>query len=1224
MIDEASKFHVVKVVRENTGQLGESLGNINVTELLQALKDNWFRYFQSPMKIHCDSEGVFNSQQFLSWCGQKGIRVATTAGEAHWQLGIVERHIATLQDTAQKLSLDRPSGTPIQDIVDDACEAKNSVGRYSGYSPCQWQLGRKHPLSQSHDVPPCYKEDEFLQHVHRRKSAQQAFLEAEARTIVRLASLARARSVFEVKAGDIVYYYRRGRKQGRKNLGRFLGPAKVLAVETPESRGNSAPTIVWLGHGLEMIRAAPEHLRRATPLEVTLSDFVNESRLPRTSKGLEPKYRDLGAPPDQQELQDADDDIGNDDDGDDQQPPKKRQRLKGQAPPQAAKVDKLDSDSDDYEPHPMNVEHSSMPPLVPQDDADSGKYHRRAASQDYGSSRSRTPMSQMRWTPPSVSPESSPTAMKPPDDTVTPMNLDPFDVEAPATPERRPTGGQSTPLQVPPPATPPVAVPSTPPELPQPGDPEFDRDLFSSSYLHDSCNSTLLNHLISVHSKYDNANIGYSYFLSSQAKKARSKHHVPQFVFHRESVLPEAVKKSQWKSKVFTYSLDIDEDDLNYFNDEHNTDSQIQDYFAFISSEAKRHAEVVIRNLSKEEKAEFDKAKRKELDQWVSNSVFSICKRAGVPTDRIMAMRWVLTWKAADDEAKSRKAKARLVVKGFTDPDLTTIRAESPTLSRLGRHFLFQVAASNKWQLQKGDVKTAFLQGSKTEDSRDIYVDPSAEIKKLLNIKDSQLMKLQSAVYGLRNAPRQWYLRLKADLLKLGCRMHSLDNCLFMLYDKGELIGIVGCYVDDCLMAGDSRNKKWTSFLKSFYESYTWSPWEQTPFMFTGTKVEQLPDYSIRLSQEDYAKSLRQSPISRGTDESRALNKDEIKDLRGIDGSLQWLVTNSRLDLAAPTSISQGHHSQGQVRHLAEANKLIRTAHATADTPLYIQSIPLDRIALVTFHDAGQGSRPDGSSQGGFIIIAADKAILDGKEQPVTILDYRSFRLKRVARSSLSAEVQAFAEALDATEFSKLFLAETLSPVGLDLRKADDQIKSICPNCLVTDCKSLYDAVVKSTSCGLNLSEKRTSIEVLACRERMQTLEIPLKWVNSDRQIADGLTKITASWKLQKFQQNPTVRLIYDPEFVAAKKIKAVNRQDVDSRLQSDAPTTTKIRPRTTVKSKAKAKPTRPPPKTNATTAPSTRDQTALLAREVNRLSLELAEIKGHTVNSVFDPFFDS
>ena len=57
----------------------------------------------------------------------------------------------------------------------------------------------------------------------------------------------------------------------------------------------------------------------------------------------------------------------------------------------------------------------------------------------------------------------------------------------------------------------------------------------------------------------------------------------------------------------------------------------------------------------------------------------------------------------------TQKAKARLVVKGFTDPDLTTIRAESPTLSKVGRNCLLQLAASYKMKLSMGDVKTAFL-----------------------------------------------------------------------------------------------------------------------------------------------------------------------------------------------------------------------------------------------------------------------------------------------------------------------------------------------------------------------------------------------------------------------------------------------------------------------------------------------------------------------------------
>ena len=62
-----------------------------------------------------------------------------------------------------------------------------------------------------------------------------------------------------------------------------------------------------------------------------------------------------------------------------------------------------------------------------------------------------------------------------------------------------------------------------------------------------------------------------------------------------------------------------------------------------------------------------------------------------------------------------KKATARLVVKGITDPDLVTFRGESPTLSKAARHMILQLGASLKFTFEVGDVKTAFLQGDKVE-----------------------------------------------------------------------------------------------------------------------------------------------------------------------------------------------------------------------------------------------------------------------------------------------------------------------------------------------------------------------------------------------------------------------------------------------------------------------------------------------------------------------------
>ena len=143
----------------------------------------------------------------------------------------------------------------------------------------------------------------------------------------------------------------------------------------------------------------------------------------------------------------------------------------------------------------------------------------------------------------------------------------------------------------------------------------------------------------------------------------------------------------------------------------------LQEHLSFILADHKRKAEVSIRDLTAEERNVMEDAKDKEVDQWISNSVFKIVRRAGIPIKRIMAMRWILTWKEAPE---GTEAKARLVAKGFTDLDLLTIRAEAPTLSKIGRHCLLQIACSHRFKLEVGDVSTAFLQGDKEEQDRDV------------------------------------------------------------------------------------------------------------------------------------------------------------------------------------------------------------------------------------------------------------------------------------------------------------------------------------------------------------------------------------------------------------------------------------------------------------------------------------------------------------------------
>ena len=46
-----------------------------------------------------------------------------------------------------------------------------------------------------------------------------------------------------------------------------------------------------------------------------------------------------------------------------------------------------------------------------------------------------------------------------------------------------------------------------------------------------------------------------------------------------------------------------------------------------------------------------------------------------------MTSRWILTWKEDDNEPTGRRPKARLVVRGYQDPEIDQVSTDSPPLS---------------------------------------------------------------------------------------------------------------------------------------------------------------------------------------------------------------------------------------------------------------------------------------------------------------------------------------------------------------------------------------------------------------------------------------------------------------------------------------------------------------------------------------------------------------
>ena len=76
-------------------------------------------------------------------------------------------------------------------------------------------------------------------------------------------------------------------------------------------------------------------------------------------------------------------------------------------------------------------------------------------------------------------------------------------------------------------------------------------------------------------------------------------------------------------------------------------------------------------------------------------------------------------------------------------------------------------------------------------------------MRKMLNVDHDTVLRLRKAVYGLVNAPKKWWDRLKKSLIQHGFTSCSLDPCVFVLRKSGKVHGVLGVHVVDMIGGGN-------------------------------------------------------------------------------------------------------------------------------------------------------------------------------------------------------------------------------------------------------------------------------------------------------------------------------------------------------------------------------------------------------------------------------------
>ena len=221
-------------------------------------------------------------------------------GEAHWQISLIEGAIKTMKGMLTTLA-EEFTETNMHELLARATWVCNSEEMYKGYSPLQQVLGRAPDengrMFDDHSVRPISQDlrqdGGFREDVQMRCRASQAFAEEQAKRRLQRAERMGSRSGQTFLPGDLVYYWRNQvplKTRTAQNVGRFLGPARVLAVETRrKDDGELRPgRVVWLHRSGRLIRVAPEQLRKASPYEIEVEELSRPIDIPWSLTSLMP------------------------------------------------------------------------------------------------------------------------------------------------------------------------------------------------------------------------------------------------------------------------------------------------------------------------------------------------------------------------------------------------------------------------------------------------------------------------------------------------------------------------------------------------------------------------------------------------------------------------------------------------------------------------------------------------------------------------------------------------------------------------------------------------------------------------------------------------------------------------------------------------------------------------------------------------------------------------
>jgi len=225
----------------------------------RALLAGWFVHHGALRALLADPGAEFNNAVWRIVAERHNVAVLSTAVQAHWSNGVVERHNQTLKTMVTTTALDHIH-VDAQELLDLTCHAKNSMGKHNGARPYQLMCGStpRVPTALIDSLPALSArrvpgDGALHAHLDLLHAARSAHTQAEAASSLRRAYAHNAANVpvNTFMVCDAVYFWTDGVGVGR---GGWQGPAHVTDVAVAKDEVRLQYGHLWVNRASSQVR----------------------------------------------------------------------------------------------------------------------------------------------------------------------------------------------------------------------------------------------------------------------------------------------------------------------------------------------------------------------------------------------------------------------------------------------------------------------------------------------------------------------------------------------------------------------------------------------------------------------------------------------------------------------------------------------------------------------------------------------------------------------------------------------------------------------------------------------------------------------------------------------------------------------------------------------------------------------------------------------------------